>query len=818
MAHNQQANFCKSVRDLFPQYFCGVFVLDIGSLDVNGNNQFLFAEDCLYLGIDVALGKNVDIVTPGHLLNLPPATFDVIVSTECLEHDRYYIETLRNIVRLLKPGGLFLMSCATTGRPEHGTLRTSPGDAPLLQLVDDEWANYYKNITESDVRTAIDVDHIFSSYKFSIGDETHDLYFYGIKNGTHQKRCDASWLLDSSPRYLKIERLTGELNALQSTNATLRGELDAAQSSIATLRGELDAFLGSKSWRVTHPLRVVMTHAKAIRKLAGRGRNAARYIVRGDFGGLIRRIKSEQKEKAFLRLSGGRLAKSWCVLATPHTLFIANLIAARLESYGLGVDIRTNFPGSFAHDMYVVLCPQMFEKLPPGEKRISFQLEQSVSSRWFTDDYLEVLENSLAVFDYSLKNIEFLERRGIVYPNIFYIPIGAYNGYMPQSLPVIKKYDVLFYGDSASSPRRRKLLDIVRKRFKLRECSEVFGGEMAKEIRAARVVLNIHYYENALLETPRIQECLSLGVPVVSEAAQDQGEYQEIDGAVTFFGQNDVAGMIAALDAALSSSVSRKNIDLAVERSSTRFEFMFDRALVGLGLLPRELTVDQVLPLPEKAANIALSMPETIHRRRIYERNQPSGYVIFDGWRARPGWIGCGLSYASLAKNSLRGGIRKLTVIEDDVLLPEDFEQKMRCVNDYLDLHEGEWDVFAGVVAVLHEHTEIVKHEKFCGMTFVMLNKMTSMVCNIYSERGMRLLAAWDYANLDDQTNTIDKHLERQPGFRVVVALPFLVGHREEAHSTLWGFQNTTYSALIEKSEQELFAMLESGTRETLGK
>lgn len=138
MAHTQQANFCHSVKNYFPQYFNGVLVLDIGSLDINGNNQFLFSEDSLYLGVDVAAGRNVDIITPGHLLNLPPSTFDVIVSTECLEHDKFYINTLQNIEKLLKPGGLFILTCATTGRPEHGTLRTTPSDAPLLQLVDNE--------------------------------------------------------------------------------------------------------------------------------------------------------------------------------------------------------------------------------------------------------------------------------------------------------------------------------------------------------------------------------------------------------------------------------------------------------------------------------------------------------------------------------------------------------------------------------------------------------------------------------------------------------------------------------------------------------
>lgn len=341
MAHSQQANFCMSVRDAFPKYFSEVLVLDVGSLDINGNNQFLFADDCLYLGVDIAAGKNVDIVTPGHLLNLPPATFDVIISTECLEHDRFYIQTLRNIERLLKPGGLFLMSCATTGRPEHGTLRTTPSDAPLLRLVDDEWANYYKNLTESDIRSAIDVDSVFSEYRFSIGDETHDLYFYGIKCGKHQSRCGASWLLDSSPRHVKIESLRGELDTAEAANAKLRGELDAAQVQALSARKilaqtqqaleqtqqERYALYTSTSWRVTAPMRFLSRRVMGLR--SGRAIRVTQNVgraLRGEFRwhgflGILRRIPYyTRRRELVISLLFGKTAQGqahWSFQASP---------------------------------------------------------------------------------------------------------------------------------------------------------------------------------------------------------------------------------------------------------------------------------------------------------------------------------------------------------------------------------------------------------------------------------------------------------------------------------------------------------------------
>ena len=113
MAHHQQKNFCTSVKEKFPIFFNGKWVLDIGSLDINGNNQYLF-EQCGYIGVDLLPGSNVDFVSMGHELLFPDECFDVIISTECFEHDQYYEKTIKNIVRLLKPGGLFIFSCATT--------------------------------------------------------------------------------------------------------------------------------------------------------------------------------------------------------------------------------------------------------------------------------------------------------------------------------------------------------------------------------------------------------------------------------------------------------------------------------------------------------------------------------------------------------------------------------------------------------------------------------------------------------------------------------------------------------------------------------
>jgi SAM-dependent methyltransferase len=176
MAHPEQAVFCTFVRDRFPEKFKGVSVLDIGSLDINGNNRYLFT-DYTYTGIDVGPGKNVDIVSKGHEFK-SEHQFDVVISTECFEHDQHWRLTLQNAVSLTKPGGLFMFTCATTGRHEHGTSRTTPQDAPLSHGI---FNDYYHNLTSDEIEDAIDIPGEFSEWHFGTNDNTKDLYFYGIK-------------------------------------------------------------------------------------------------------------------------------------------------------------------------------------------------------------------------------------------------------------------------------------------------------------------------------------------------------------------------------------------------------------------------------------------------------------------------------------------------------------------------------------------------------------------------------------------------------------------------------------------------------------
>ena len=177
--HPEAKNFTINVRSKFPDFFQGKRVLDVGSGDINGNNRFLF-EGCEYHGNDMIVAPNVTIVSKTSNLPFAPESFDTIISTECFEHDPEYKESFKKILEMLKPGGLFVFTCASTGRPEHGTRRTTQIDSYATLGGIEAWQDYYKNLTFEDLCESIDIG-VFSHFHHAYNPDSCDLYFWGVK-------------------------------------------------------------------------------------------------------------------------------------------------------------------------------------------------------------------------------------------------------------------------------------------------------------------------------------------------------------------------------------------------------------------------------------------------------------------------------------------------------------------------------------------------------------------------------------------------------------------------------------------------------------
>lgn len=181
MAHAEQQRFVASVREQWPEFFSGTKVVEIGSLIINGSVRQFFSSPLNYVGIDLADGPGVDVVCEGQNYDAADGSFDCAISAECFEHNPFWKQTFANMMRLVRDGGLVVMTCATHGRPEHGTSRSDRGSSPLT--IDKGW-EYYRNLGEEDFRAEWNFDELFSSYSFSSNEASHDLYFWGIKKAS----------------------------------------------------------------------------------------------------------------------------------------------------------------------------------------------------------------------------------------------------------------------------------------------------------------------------------------------------------------------------------------------------------------------------------------------------------------------------------------------------------------------------------------------------------------------------------------------------------------------------------------------------------
>ena len=178
--HGEVMHFVYETKYLFPEYFKNVRVLEIGSLKIGGQPSVrAHFIDCDYVGVDISEGNCVDVVCKGHEY-ASNELFDVVISCECFEHDPFYDLTITNMINHLKPNGIFIMTCAGLGRPEHGTVKSYPESSPFTSKIDG-WDNFYQNRTPLDFKSIPYWDRLQRGY-WGMNEASQDLYYRGWKS------------------------------------------------------------------------------------------------------------------------------------------------------------------------------------------------------------------------------------------------------------------------------------------------------------------------------------------------------------------------------------------------------------------------------------------------------------------------------------------------------------------------------------------------------------------------------------------------------------------------------------------------------------
>jgi hypothetical protein len=194
--------------------------------------------------------------------------------------------------------------------------------------------------------------------------------------------------------------------------------------------------------------------------------------------------------------------------------------------------------------LHIILFSQKVKIFP--KNYIIYQLEQKDISNWINKKYELSIYHSIFTLDYSQSNIDkfhpIIQKKMKFFP-IPLLPIELlYDMTNLQNISV--QNNILFYG-SMNNIRRRKLSYLNNKLqpyYKIRIINNVYGTELLYEILNSKIILNIHFYKDAILETCRINEILSCHRIVISEKPNpiDNANYELYKNDVLFVDNMDM--------------------------------------------------------------------------------------------------------------------------------------------------------------------------------------------------------------------------------------------------------------------------------------
>lgn len=91
-------------------------VIDIGAQNINGSLKDVLPEGLSYLGVDFVPGNGVDVVLDDpYVLPFENDSVEAIVCSSVLEHSELFWLLFLEIIRVLKPNGLFYLNVPSNG-------------------------------------------------------------------------------------------------------------------------------------------------------------------------------------------------------------------------------------------------------------------------------------------------------------------------------------------------------------------------------------------------------------------------------------------------------------------------------------------------------------------------------------------------------------------------------------------------------------------------------------------------------------------------------------------------------------------------------
>ena len=176
------------------------------------------------------------------------------------------------------------------------------------------------------------------------------------------------------------------------------------------------------------------------------------------------------------------------------------------------------------HYFLFFIASQISKKVTIYKRYILYQLEQNVNNKISvnynklheTNSLKQIYDNAKLLIDYCQLNVNVTKQ---YYKNNFKIMnIPARNLTVHKESHYI--YDIIFIG--LMNQRRENILSKLNEKYKVLIVKDVYGEELKKLCNKSNICLNIHYYENAILERVRLNEMMEYGIKIISEKPCDE--------------------------------------------------------------------------------------------------------------------------------------------------------------------------------------------------------------------------------------------------------------------------------------------------------
>lgn len=282
------------------------------------------------------------------------------------------------------------------------------------------------------------------------------------------------------------------------------------------------------------------------------------------------------------------------IISTPVT-FTARIVSSYLSYLGIKNKIlKLSYdPGKFAKQLkklddkkvYLFFGYNVFYICK--KHYIYFNLDYFNNSNILNSfKYNELVYKASFIFTYNKKEVPLFNKkfkRRFIFFKCFGIENLSSNARKNNS-------KLFFYG--YLSKRRKRIIKWIKRRYSIASNNAIFGKKLAKCLNTSFIVINLHAYDNATLETNRICEAVSHGCFVVSEDSKDSLEYPELLPFIEYFSNKKQLTKI--LDYYLKNKDNLKRKSLKIKKLLEKYKntdalIINNESLYGNGFINQNL-------------------------------------------------------------------------------------------------------------------------------------------------------------------------------------------------------------------------------------